>query len=84
VTSNGCGASSQIGSQPGGARAAEAGRDDTLQQRLHDCEAQRNTLLAENAALKQRSDQLMVIMAKLSQDKIALLTLVRSVADDQP
>eukprot|EP00775_Hariotina_reticulata_P011685 gene11685-11828_t len=58
-------------------RLRKQAENDTLQQRLHDCEAQRNTLLAENAALKQRTDQLMLIMAKLSQDKIALLALVR-------
>lgn len=61
-------------------RLRKQAENDTLQQRLHDCEAQRNTLMAENAALKQRMEQLTIILAKLSQDKAALLTQVNMVA----
>lgn len=58
-------------------RLRKQAENDTLQQRLHDCETQRNSLIAENAALKQRMEQLTLLVARLSQDKAALLTQVR-------
>ena len=57
-------------------RLRKQAENDTLQQRLHDCEAQRNSLIAENAALKQRVEQLGLMVAKLTQDKAALLNQV--------
>eukprot|EP00879_Flechtneria_rotunda_P021149 GHRR01022281.1.p1 GENE.GHRR01022281.1~~GHRR01022281.1.p1 ORF type:complete len:401 (+),score=161.93 GHRR01022281.1:767-1969(+) len=59
-------------------RLRKQAENDTLQQRLTDCEAQRSSLLAENATLKQRMEQYTLLVAKLTQDKAALIAQVRT------